>query len=84
MVRETLEGSELKAYVDGSKVIPDPEEERDRLAKEHAAQRKAEEEKREAREEEEEREAAVGAVPNTTEDVPAPPHLREPTEELRP
>ena len=83
MVRETLEGSELKAYVDGSTAIPDPGEERDRLAKEHAAQRKAEEEKRLAREEEERR-AAVAAAPHPTEDVPTPPHLREPTEELRP
>ncbi|MGH2545748.1 MAG: ATP-dependent zinc metalloprotease FtsH [Actinomycetota bacterium] len=83
MVRETLEGGELKAYVDGSMLIPDPDEERDRLAKEHAAQRKAEEEKREAREEEE-RKAAVAAVPPVDEDVPTPPHLREPTEELRP
>jgi len=83
MVRETLEGGELKAYVDGSKLIPDPDEERDRLAKEHAAQRKAEEEKREAREEEE-RKAAVAAVTQADEDVPTPPHLREPTEELRP
>ena len=83
MVRETLEGGELKAYVDGSTAIPNPDEERDRLAKEHAAQRKAEEEKRLAREEEERR-AAVAAASHPTEDVPTPPHLREPTEELRP
>ena len=81
MVRETLEGGELKAYVDGSTMIPDPEEERGRLAREHAAQRKAEEEKREAREEEERKAAAV---PRATEGIPTPPHLREPTEEFRP
>ncbi len=86
MVRETLEGEELKAFVEGSKPIPDLEQERQRLAAEHEA-REAEEEKREAErkaQEEERRKAAVGAVAHPTEDIPTPPHLREPTEELRP
>ncbi|MGH2686745.1 MAG: ATP-dependent zinc metalloprotease FtsH, partial [Actinomycetota bacterium] len=69
MVRETLEGNELKSYVDGSAPIPDPEDERTRLAAEHAQMKKAEEERR----------AAIAASPQApAEDLPPAPHLREP------
>jgi cell division protease FtsH len=81
MVKETLEGEELKGYADGSRSIPDPEDARERLEAERAEQKRALDERREAREEER-RKAVVGAAGG--EDVPPPPHLREPTEELRP
>ncbi|HWC31572.1 MAG TPA: AAA family ATPase, partial [Actinomycetota bacterium] len=47
MVREVLEGKDLRAYVDGEAVVPDAEEEARRRDKEHAAQqRKAKQEAR--------------------------------------
>jgi cell division protease FtsH len=76
MVREVLEGEELKAFVEGETEIPSLEEERSRVEAERAEQRRVEDERRAAREEER-RKAAVGAVPHATEDVPTPPHLRE-------
>ena len=91
MVRETLEGEELKAFVDGSKPIPDPEEERQRLESEHRAREaeaRSEEERRaeDERRAEEERRTELAKAPSTgaasTEQVPPPPHLRESTEEL--
>jgi cell division protease FtsH len=87
MVREVLEGKELKEYFDGDVEIPSVEEERVKLEAERADREQAEEEKREAErkaKEEERRKAGVGAVAHPTEDIPTPPHLREPTEELRP
>jgi cell division protease FtsH len=80
MVRETLEGDELRAFVDGSKPIPDPESERRRL--------EAEGEAREAKareEEEKERAAGTGDGQGTEqlEPIPPPPHAHHsPTEEL--
>jgi cell division protease FtsH len=76
MVREVLEGQELKAFVEGDAEIPSIEEERTRVEAERAEQERVEDERRAAREEEERR-AAVGAVPHPTEDIPTPPHLRE-------
>jgi cell division protease FtsH len=76
MVREVLEGQELKAFVEGDAEIPSIEEERTRVEAERADQKRGEDERRAAREEEERR-AAVGAVPHATEDIPTPPHLRE-------
>jgi cell division protease FtsH len=75
MVRETLEGSELKAYVDGSRGIPDLEDERTRLAAERAEQDRKDEEKKAA-----ELAAAQAAAP-ATEEVPPQPS-RETTEDL--
>jgi cell division protease FtsH len=83
MVREVLEGDEVSAFVEGSQPIPSIEEERARVDAERTEQKRVDDEKREAREEER-RKAAVAAVPHADEDVPTPPHLREPTEELRP
>jgi cell division protease FtsH len=83
MVREVLEGKELEAFVDGEAEIPSLDEERTRVEAEREEQKRALDERREAREEEL-RKAAVGAVPHATEDIPAPPHLRDSTEELRP
>ena len=76
MVREVLEGQELKAFVEGDAEIPSIEEERTRVEAERGEQERVEDERRAAREEEERR-AAVGAVPHPTEDIPTPPHLRE-------
>jgi cell division protease FtsH len=80
MVRETLEGEELKAYVDGTKPIPDLDEERERMEAEEASERE-----RKAEEERKRTQAARTPPPaehEPTEEVPTPPHLREPTEEL--
>jgi cell division protease FtsH len=76
MVRETLEGDELKSYVEGTKRIPDLEEERTRLAAERAEQDRKDEEKRKA--------AVLAAIPPPpgTEEIPAAPPLRESTEDL--
>jgi cell division protease FtsH len=76
MVRETLEGDELKAYVDGTQHIPDLEEERTRLAAERAEQDRKDEEKKKA--------AVLAAIPPPpgTEPIPAPPHGREPSEDV--
>ncbi len=86
MVREVLEGKELKAFVDGETEIPSIEEERTKVEAERADRERVEEEKREAErkeQEEERRKAAVGAVPHSTEEIPTPPHLR-PGEDLTP
>jgi cell division protease FtsH len=84
MVRETLEGEELKAFVDGSKPIPDPEDERRRLDAEH----KAREEETRAREDEAQRDreergdsSGDGQGTEQLEPIPPPPHARH-TEEL--
>jgi hypothetical protein len=74
MVRETLEGSELKAYVDGAKPIPDVDAERERVAAERA----------EKAQEQRDRAAAAAVVAareaeQGTEDMPPAPHLREPS-----
>jgi cell division protease FtsH len=71
MVRETLEGEELKAFVEGSKPIPDPEEERKRLEVEHEARMQ------EAKEKEERAAAATAKADQSTErldPIPPPPH----------
>jgi cell division protease FtsH len=71
MVRETLEGEELKAFVEGSKPIPDPEEERKRLEVEHEARMQ------EAKEKEERAAAAAAKADQSTErldPIPPPPH----------
>jgi cell division protease FtsH len=75
MVRETLEGSELKAYVEGSKPIPDMDAERERVAVERAEKaEQAEQEKRERAAALAAREAEAG-----TDEMPPAPHLREPS-----
>jgi len=76
MVRETLEGNELKGYVDGSLPIPDLEDERTRLAAERAEQGRRDEEKKAAA-----LAAAAQAAAPATEGVPPPPN-RETTEDL--
>jgi cell division protease FtsH len=81
MVRETLEGEELKAFVDGSKPIPNLEEERQRLSAERVAQER-EEESRRAEEKRQADEAREASVTGATDGVPSPPHLREPTGEI--
>jgi cell division protease FtsH len=75
MVRETLEGEELTAYVNGSRRIPDLDEERTRLAAERADQEKKDEAKKAAAL------AAAAAQPNgpAGDDVSAP---LEETEDL--
>jgi cell division protease FtsH len=77
MVREVMEGKELKAYVDGDKPIPDPDDERRKLQKEHQAR----EDK--ARQEERRRERPERAATTDEVDLPPPPH-RQPTGELHP
>ncbi len=74
MVREVMEGKELKGYVDGTLEIPSLEEERQRLDAEHDARERTKREK--AAERERSRKA--------TEPIPAPPHVRDATEEIRP
>jgi cell division protease FtsH len=75
MVREVLEGEELKDYVDGKKPIPSIEEERKRLAGERAEQERKEEEKKAA---------AIAATPHPaasqSDGPPAAPGALEPTE----
>jgi cell division protease FtsH len=71
MVRETLEGKELKGFVDGSIPIPDVDVERERVQ----AERAEEAEKRE-------REAALAAAraaeeTREAEALPPAPHLRD-------
>ncbi|MGH2662080.1 MAG: ATP-dependent zinc metalloprotease FtsH [Actinomycetota bacterium] len=73
MVREVMEGKELKAYVDGTQAIPSLEDERQRLDAEH------DERERKLREKAERQRAG-----KATEPVPAPPHVRDATEEIRP
>jgi cell division protease FtsH len=77
MVREVLEGKDLKAYVEGEQPIPSVEEERARLERDAEADRTAERE----------RKAAIAetppAAPVPAEEVPSPPHLR-PTGNLEP
>jgi cell division protease FtsH len=78
MVRETLEGDELRQFVEGSKPIPDPDEERVRLEAEHAArERKA----KEAEERAEKARTESGEGTEQLEPIPPPPHT---TGELRP
>jgi cell division protease FtsH len=80
MVRETLEGDELRAFVEGSKPMPDPEDERRRLETER------EDREAKAREEEEKERAAGARDGQGTEQLepsPPPPHAHHsPTEEL--
>jgi cell division protease FtsH len=75
MVREVLEGKELNDYVDSKISIPSVEDERERLAGERAEQERKEKEKKAE---------GVGATPHSaapaTEEIPPPPHLREPTQ----
>ncbi len=71
IVREVLEGKELKDFFEGGTPIPSSDEERRRLDAERAdTDRKAEEERR----------AAVAATPPpgepATESLPPPPHLQ--------
>jgi cell division protease FtsH len=77
MVREVLEGKELKDYVDSKISIPSVEDERARLAGERAEQERKEKEKKAE---------GVGATPHpalpSTEEIPPPPHLRESTRDL--
>jgi cell division protease FtsH len=78
MVRETLEGDELRQFVEGSKPIPDPDQERVRLEAEHAArERKAKEAEERARKDRTE----SGEGTEQLEPIPPPPHT---TGELRP
>jgi cell division protease FtsH len=76
MVREVLEGKELKEFVDGSRQIPSIEDEKQRLTE--AAER--EEEVERARKAELARTPPAAAP--VTEEVPPAPHLHQPTEEL--
>jgi cell division protease FtsH len=81
MVRETLEGDELRAFVEGSKPMPDPEDERRRLEAEHEAR------EAKAREEEKEKASLAGARDGRSTEqldpIPPPPHAHHaPTEEL--
>jgi cell division protease FtsH len=82
MVREVMEGKELKAYVEGEQPIPEPEEERERLQAEHEARERQQEKDRSRREREEERERKRLSR-DGTEPIPTPPHSSDPTEELQ-
>jgi Peptidase family M41 len=82
MVREVMEGKELKAYVEGEQPIPEPEEERERLQVEHEARERQQEKDRSRREREEERERKRLSR-DGTEPIPTPPHSSDPTEELQ-
>jgi cell division protease FtsH len=80
MVRETLEGDELRAFVEGSKPIPDPEEERRRLDAEGAAW---EAQAREKQESASLPSAGDGRSTEQLDPIPPPPHAHgTPTEEL--
>ncbi|MGH2722785.1 MAG: ATP-dependent zinc metalloprotease FtsH [Actinomycetota bacterium] len=78
MVREVMEGKDLKGYVDGDQPIPDPEDERRKLQKEHEA--------REAKARQEEKDRKEPRPTRTRDELepPPPPHSREPTEEVHP
>jgi cell division protease FtsH len=80
MVRETLEGEELKAFVDGTKEIPDPEDERKRLEGEHQA-RVAEAERRAGKRSEDGQKDRRQTEP--LESIPPPPHAHPAGEEAR-
>jgi cell division protease FtsH len=88
MVREVMEGKELAEYVEGKEPIPEPEDERRRLQAEHEERERREKRdharrahERERRAQEELREG--GQAPGDgTEQIPAPPHSSDPTEEL--
>jgi cell division protease FtsH len=85
MVREVMEGKELKAYVEGEEPIPEPEEERRRLQAEHEERERREQQGRREREKQERRQPAdLGrrGSGDGTEQIPAPPHSTDPTEEL--
>jgi cell division protease FtsH len=79
MVREVLEGKELKEFVDGDREIPPIDAERERVGAEAAERERTAEEERK-------RTQAARTLPpagqEPTEEVPPAPHLREPTEEL--
>jgi cell division protease FtsH len=87
MVREVMEGKDLKAYVEGDEPIPEPEQERERLQAEHEERQRETEEGRERREREEEQEQQQERERrmrgDVTEPIPPPPHGSEPTEELQ-
>ncbi|MGH2710626.1 MAG: ATP-dependent zinc metalloprotease FtsH, partial [Actinomycetota bacterium] len=76
MVREVLEGKELKDYVEGKIPIPSIEDERKRLAGERAEQERVDEEKKAA-----ELAAAPPPPPPTADEAPPSP-VREPAEDL--
>jgi cell division protease FtsH len=75
MVREVLEGKELKTWVEGEHPIPDADEERRRIEAEHEARMKKAEEEEARKREEQERARA-------TQEIPPAPHAADPTEEL--
>jgi cell division protease FtsH len=83
MVREVMEGKDLKAYVEGDEPIPEPEQERERLQAEHEERQRETEEKRERREREEQEERERRMRGDLTEPIPPAPHGSEPTEELQ-
>ena len=74
MVREVMEGKDLKAYAAGEEPVPDVEEER-RLADHRAEEAKKEEEERSRRSRAEE-----GRTTEQLDAIPPPPHA---TDELR-
>jgi cell division protease FtsH len=78
MIREVMEGDEIKGYVDGDRSIPSVEEEQARLKAERTERERKAEEAREKRERREREEAAA------TEQIPPAPHAAERTEELEP
>jgi cell division protease FtsH len=87
MVREVMEGKDLKAYVEGEEQIPEPGQERERLKAEREERQRETEENRERRERQEERERQQDRErplqDDLTEPIPPPPHGSEPTEELQ-
>jgi cell division protease FtsH len=78
MVREVMEGKDLKAYVSGEAPVPDVEEERSRQEAEHRAR---EEKAREERERSAKAKAEEGRSTDRLDAMPPPPHS---TEEIRP
>jgi cell division protease FtsH len=76
MVREVLEGRELKEFVEGQEPIPSVEDERARLDAESAER---------DRQAERDRKAELARTPPAAsppaEEAPAPPHLRQPAGE---
>jgi len=84
MVREVLEGKDLKAYVEGEVAIPNPDEERRKLEREHEEHERQEREKK-ARADAEAA-ASSGDGDHVTEqlDTVPPSASAEPTEPLPP
>jgi cell division protease FtsH len=75
LVREVMEGKEFKAYLEGDKPIPDPQDERRRMELKRAEQdRKTEEQHKAALA------AAEQDIDSNTQPMPPPPHA---TEEIR-